>query len=146
MVGSRSFRTVFDTNLVFEGLTRKGGAAGLTVDAWLAGLLRVYVSNALAYEYVEVLSRKRSDPRWQQIKPVLGELISRAKFVAIYFSWRPSSNDPGDEHVIDCAMNAGAMVVTYNVADFRLAERTLGLRVMNPVQFINRLADDLEME
>ncbi|PIZ26050.1 MAG: toxin-antitoxin system toxin component, PIN family protein, partial [Chloroflexi bacterium CG_4_10_14_0_8_um_filter_57_5] len=33
-------RVVVDTNVLFEGLTRKGGAAGLVVDAWLAGLFR----------------------------------------------------------------------------------------------------------
>ena len=65
-------RVVIDTNVVFEGLTKKGGAAGLIVDAWLAGLLRVYVSNALAYEYTDVLSRKLSEARWQCLKPVLG--------------------------------------------------------------------------
>lgn len=56
-----SLRIVIDTNIVFEGLTKKGSAAGLIVDAWLAGLLDVYVSNALAYEYMDVLSRKLSE-------------------------------------------------------------------------------------
>jgi len=46
-----SFPVVIDTNVVFEGLTKQGGAAGLIIDAWLAGLLEVYISNALAYEY-----------------------------------------------------------------------------------------------
>ena len=49
---------VIDTNVVFEGLTKQGSAAGLVIDAWLAGLLQVHVSNALAYEYEDVLSRK----------------------------------------------------------------------------------------
>jgi hypothetical protein len=37
------------------------------------------------------------------------------------------SLDPGDEHVIDCAMNAQAPVVTLNTRDFRLAAQTLGI-------------------
>ena len=28
-------RVVIDTNVLFEGLTKQGGAAGLIVDAWL---------------------------------------------------------------------------------------------------------------
>ena len=127
-------RVVVDTNVVFEGLTKRGGAAGLIIDAWLAGLLQVYVSNALAYEYADVLSRKLSESRWQRIKPVLGTLLARTKFVTIYYSWRPISPDPGDEHVIDCAMNAGAIVVTSNERDFRAAEESLGLRVATPVE------------
>jgi predicted nucleic acid-binding protein len=61
------------------------------------------------------------------------------EFVPIYYSWRPSSPDPGDEHVIDCAMNAGATVITANIRDFQLAKRTLGLRVMTPVEFLSHL-------
>ena len=77
---------MIDTNVVFEGLTNQGGAAGLVIDAWLAGLLTVYVSNALAYEYVDVLSRKLSEKRWQTIRPVLGKLLDLCQFAAIYYS------------------------------------------------------------
>jgi predicted nucleic acid-binding protein len=136
-------RVVIDTNVLFEGLTKQGGAAGLIIDAWRAGLLRVFVSTALAYEYADVLSRKLSAARWQRIKPVLGALLVQVEFAPIYYSWRPSSPDPGDDHVIDCAMNAGATVISANVRDFQLAKRTLGLRVMTPVAFVSQFAEEL---
>jgi predicted nucleic acid-binding protein len=126
--------------VLFEGLTKQGGAAGLIIDAWRAGVLRVCVSTALAYEYADVLSRKLSAVRWQRLKPVLGALLAQVEFTPIYYSWRPSSPDPGDDHVIDCAMNAGAMVISSNIRDFQLAKRTLGLRVMTPVEFLSQLA------
>lgn len=135
-------RVVVDTNVIFEGLTRKGGACGLVVDAWRAGLFTVCISDALAYEYDDVLSRKFSERRWEETKPILAELVGgHAEFVTIWFSWRPASPDPGDDHVIDCAMNARALVVTYNVKDFGEAVRTLGLKVMSPVKFLEYLAD-----
>lgn len=87
-----------------------------------------------------------SEARWQRAKPVLGELFSKAEFVMAYFSWRPGSPDPADEHVIDCAMNAGAVVITSNVSDFKLAEESLGLRVLKPVDFVNQLAEELGSE
>ncbi len=133
-------RVVIDTNVVFQGLTKRGGAAGLLIEAWLAGLLQVYVSNALAYEYADVLSCKLSEARWQRIEPVLGTLLSKAQFVTIYYTWRPISPDPADEHVIDCAMNAGATVVTSNVRDFEKAGEALGLRVITPVEAVILLA------
>jgi len=75
-------RVVIDTNVVFEGLTRKGGACGLIIDAWRAGLFTVCILNALAYEYDDVLSRQFSERRWNSIKPLLTELVGdRAKFV-----------------------------------------------------------------
>ncbi len=70
-----SIRVVIDTNVVFEGLTRKGGACGLIVDAWYAGLFTVCISNTLAYEYDDVLSRKFSKHRWDETKPLLAELV-----------------------------------------------------------------------
>lgn len=144
MDGFLSLRIVIDINIVFEGLTNKNSAASLIMDAWLAGLLNVHVSNALAYEYMDVLSRKLSEMRWKKMVLVLGELLTKADFIDTYYSWRPSSPDPGDDHVIDCAMNAGAVVLTSNVRDFRLAEESLGLQVMNPVEFLNYLAVELE--
>jgi len=134
-----SLRIVVDTNVVFEGLTKQGGASGFIVDAWLAGLMVVCVSNALAYEYSDVLSRKLSEERWSKLKPVLGQLLSIAQYTSIYFSWRPTSPDAGDDLVIDCAMNAGAMVVTSNIRDFQSAKESLGLRVLTPVQFVEVL-------
>jgi predicted nucleic acid-binding protein len=140
MLSSASLRIVVDTNVVFEGLTKQGGASGLMVDAWLAGLMVVCVSNALAYEYSDVLSRKLSEERWSRLKPVLGQLLSIAQYTNIYFSWRPTSPDAGDDLVIDCAMNAGAIVVTSNIRDFQSAKKSLGLRVLTPVQFVEALA------
>jgi predicted nucleic acid-binding protein len=133
-------RVVVDTSVVFEGLTKQGGASGLIIDAWLAGLMVVCVSNALGYEYDDVLSRKLSEQRWSKLQPVLGQLLSVAQYTNIYFSWRPTSPDAGDDLVIDCAMNAGAIVVTSNIRDFRSAKESLGLRVLTPVQFVSVLA------
>ena len=140
MAADSSFRVVIDTNVVFEGLTKQGGAAGVVIDAWLASLLTVYVSNALAYEYVDVLSRKLSEKRWQTLRPVLGQLLDLCQFVEIHYSWRPTSPDPGDDLVVDCAMNAGATVIASNLRDFRSAEASLGLQVMTPVELIVKLA------
>lgn len=140
MPAQAPLRVVVDTNVVFEGLTKQGGAAGLVIDCWRAGLLRVYVSNSLAYEYADVLSRNLSEARWQLIKPVLGTLLAQAEFVVVYYSWRPMSPDPGDEHIVDCAMNAGAAVITENTRDFRTAEEALGLRVLTSVQLLEAMA------
>ncbi|MCI0396539.1 MAG: extracellular solute-binding protein, partial [Chloroflexi bacterium] len=59
--------------------------------AWLEG---IQANEPVAYEYTDVLSRKLSDKRWQDLKPVLGTLLSRAELTIVYFTWRPSSPDP----------------------------------------------------
>lgn len=133
-------KAIIDTNVVFQGLTQQGGSPGLIVDAWAAGLYKSCVSNALSYEYEDVLSRKLSDPRWMRIKPVLGYLLDKAEFVTVRYTWRPASPDPGDDHLIDCALNSGGIIVTSNIRDFRDAEQSLGLMVMTPEVFVAYLA------
>jgi hypothetical protein len=87
-------------------------------------LIVVCVSSTLTYEYVDVLSRKLAAERWATLQPVLVRLLSIAQYTSIYFSWRPTSPDPGDDLAID----------------FRSAKESLGLRVMTPVEFVNMLA------
>jgi predicted nucleic acid-binding protein len=135
-------RAVIDTNVIFEGLTRQGGACGLIVEGWLAGLFAPCVSDAVAYEYVDVLSRKLSERNWRRIRPVVGHMLGLAEFITVRYSWRPNSPDPADEHVIDCAMNANASVVTTNIRDFRLAAQSLGLYVMEPAAFIRVITQE----
>lgn len=50
----------------------RSSPSGLVIEAWLGRLFRPQVSNSLAYEYQEVLSRKLSPRRWIGLKPVLG--------------------------------------------------------------------------
>ncbi len=116
----------------------------MIIDAWLAGLIVVCVSNALACEYDDVLSRKLSALRWIKLRPLLGKLLSIVQYTNIYFSWRPTSPDAGDDLVIDCAMNANAIVVTSNIRDFRSAKESLGLQVLTPVQFVSLLVSEGE--
>ena len=137
---SSVYRVVLDTNVLFEGLTRQKGTCGLIIDAWLAGLIRVYVSDALAFEYVDVLSRKLSPAKWQQARVALRTLLAKADFIQIYYSWRPASPDPDDDLVIDCAMDANAWLITATIKDFRAAQADLGLQVITPLEFIGVLA------
>jgi predicted nucleic acid-binding protein len=84
-------RGVIDTNVVFEGLTKRDTAAGWIIEAWVAGLFQPCVSNGLAYEYVDVLSTKLSPARWSELRPLLHCLLEQAEPITIHYSWRPSS-------------------------------------------------------
>jgi predicted nucleic acid-binding protein len=132
---------VIDTNILFAGLTDGDVASDLVVEAWRATLFRPCVSTALALEYESTLSKKLAAQRWEQMQPILSTLLDAAVFVHINFTWRPASSDPGDDFVIDCALNANAMIVTQNKRDFRLARRELGLQVMSADDFVALLIE-----
>ena len=71
-------RAVIDTNVVFEGLTKRDSAGALILRAWWSGVFQACVSLALQYEYYDVLSRMLSPPRWQRVQPALGSLLRAA--------------------------------------------------------------------
>jgi predicted nucleic acid-binding protein len=87
MTEQRMLQAVIDTNVVFEGVTTQGSAPGLIVEAWLSQVFVACVSNALAYEYTDVLARKLSPGRWRRLQPMVGRLFAQARFVPVYFSW-----------------------------------------------------------
>jgi putative PIN family toxin of toxin-antitoxin system len=140
MNAKQRLRVVLDTNVVLEGLTKRSGVAGTIISAWSGGFLTVCVTDAMVYEYIDVLTRKLSPVRLPTITSALATLLSSAEIVTVYYRWRPSSPDPGDEFVIDCAMNANVALITSNLKDFRLAQQTLGLQLLTPKQLLVWLA------
>lgn len=135
-------RIVIDTNILFEGLTKKNGACFYLIQSWDKALFEVSVSYPLYLEYYDVLSRKLSSSKWEKVRPILGRLLSKATPTEIYYRWRPLSPDPSDDFVIDCALNANAILVTNNTKDFIVAQQVVGLRVLKPIDFIQRLVGD----
>ena len=132
-------RAVIDTNVLFEGLTDTASVGALVVDAWLGRLFIPCISDSVAYEYQDVLSRKLSVVRWQGIQQILSRLLMDAQYVNANFRWRPIARDIGDDHLVDCAMNTNACVVTYNRRDFATAVKQLNLSVFSPKEFIEAL-------
>ena len=57
-----------------------------------------------------------------------------------HFLWRPQLRDPKDEMVLETALNARAdALVTFNRADFEPACAKLGVELLSPSQFLEKL-------
>ena len=134
-------RAVVDTNVIFEGLTQNSGANFEIVRAWRYGLFIAFCCDTVSYEYYDVFYRKLSKARWDTTKPILSDLVKRADWQKINYRWRPISPDPGDDHVIECALNANASIVTLNIRDFKRASLQTGLLIFTPAQFLMQLAE-----
>lgn len=133
-------RAVVDTNVVFEGLTHLGPAAQV-VDAWVANEFAACVSTALALEYQDVLGRKLGTVKSEQALMALQALLARAEYVPIHYYYRPASPDPGDDFVVECALNGRALLVTSNLRDFQEPARELGLVAIAPAEFVRLLTE-----
>jgi len=61
--------------------------------------------------------------------------------VESHFVWRPQLRDPGDEMVLEAAVNGRAdAIVTFNHRDFGQAPQRFGLRVLLPRQALEELS------
>jgi predicted nucleic acid-binding protein len=132
---------VLDTNVVFAGLTDRASDAGRVVDLFLDQQpdLTLCVCDALTYEYEDLFGRRLSPRRIPDALGLLSRLLVNARYIHIDIDYRPIARDPGDDHVANCAINADAVLVTFNVRDFVPAVQTLGLITMTPGQFLTYL-------
>jgi len=67
-------------------------------------------------------------------------LIEMSQPVELFFRWRPQLHDPGDELVLEAAINGRASaIVTFNERDLRQARTRFDIEVLRPGEVLRRL-------
>lgn len=135
---------VLDTDVVVAGIRSRTGASAALITAALRGELAIALSVAMAIEYEAVVTRPAhvvaSGLPMQAIMVVIDALIAVAKPIVPHFRWRPQLRDPGDEIVLETAVNSSASaIVTFNRRDFLPAAERFGIDILLPVQALERL-------
>lgn len=131
---------VVDTNILVAALLRGAGSARAVVRACLQGHYRPVIGPALLAEYEDVVGRQAlftsSVLTRQERDEVLDALLSRCRWVEVYFAWRPNLPDEADNHLIELAVAAPAeVIVTRNLKDVSRGELKFPmLRVLTPEQ------------
>lgn len=100
------------------------------------------VALALEYESQCLLAEHRLASGLSDIETglFLDRLISMAEPVRTHFRWRPQLHDPGDEMVLDTAVNGQAeAIVTFNERDLRAARQSFGIEVIRPGEALRRI-------
>lgn len=128
---------VIDTNILVAAFRSSLGASFRLLQTLEQRQWRPVISPALALEYESVLKREihESGLTTMDIDDFLEYFFSRARLVQIYFRWRPVLPDPDDDRILEVAVRTGAPILTFNVRDFRGAER-FGIRTMTPGDFL----------
>ena len=139
-------RLVLDTNVLVAATRNRAGASNALVDAALLGRFTWLGSVALFLEYEDVLSRPASlsAAGWdrQEAELFLTAAARALEPVAMHYRWRPLSSDPGDEMVLDTAINGRAdMLVSFNKADLASISR-FGIPLVPPSEALGRLRLD----
>ncbi len=116
----------------------------------MAGELPIAVSVALALEYEDVLLRPAMLAQgWanrEQVLAVLDNVLARALLVQpIRVRRRPALLDPGDDLVLECAVEAKAIaIITTNIRDFAGASERYGLTLMKPGDLVAELRKEIQ--
>ena len=128
---------VIDTNVYIASLRSRRGASFALLELIDAELFQANLSHALALEYEAVGMRLLPTVPFgvEYLNTVLNYVFAASRFREIFYRWRPCLPDPGDDMVLELAVAAGgATIVTFNVKDFRGADR-FGVRVCTPGEF-----------
>jgi hypothetical protein len=101
-----------------------------------------FVPLALEYEAIcsEAEHRLAAGLSEQEVEIFLDAVVAMAEPVKTHFLWRPQLRDPGDEMVLETAVNGRAdALVTFNVRDFGAVPARFGIEVMIPRDAIGRM-------
>ncbi|MGD0347594.1 MAG: PIN domain-containing protein [Terracidiphilus sp.] len=137
-------RLVLDTDVVIAAMrSPTGGSAELLRRIRLGGATML-MTVALALEY-EALCRSAEHRLASGLSATeadifVDRLISMAEPVELYFRWRPQLRDPGDELVLEAAVNGRASaIVTFNERHLREAQASFDIEVLRPGEVLRRL-------
>jgi putative PIN family toxin of toxin-antitoxin system len=136
-------KAVLDTNVLVSARRSAQGASNRLLQAAVAGRFKMLVSVPLVLEYEAVLVRPENLAAFRLDRATVVEaldfLVGKAEPVWLDFMWRPQSNDPADEMLMDVAINGRAdHIVTFNDKDFPTAVR-FGISVTTPAAFLEML-------
>jgi putative PIN family toxin of toxin-antitoxin system len=133
-------RCILDTSVLVAGLRSKSGASARVLFEVAEGRVQLIASPAVFLEYEAVLKREKHGLNSDAVDGFLAELASILDPVEIRFVWRPLLTDPGDEMLIEAAINGRAeSIVTHNRRHFEKAGARFGMQVWSPAQLLEAL-------
>ncbi|MCE7987692.1 MAG: putative toxin-antitoxin system toxin component, PIN family [Caldilinea sp. CFX5] len=137
-------RVVLDTDVIIASMRSPTGASAAILKAAYLGQAQLLVSVALAIEYEAKCTLpehyRASGINLKDALAFVNGIIALAEPVMQYFFWRPQLRDPGDEMVLEIAINGRAdMIVTFNLRDYGQAPQRFGIALLQPKEAIWRI-------
>lgn len=131
-------RIIFGTNVLFSALRSRLGVSFRLLSLVGESRFSLQVSAPLIAEYEAVLKRGQLALSDAQIDDVIDFICAESEHHRIFYLWRPILKDPDDDFLLELAVKSQAIIVTWNVADFKKAS-PFGIQVMTPRQFMQKL-------
>jgi putative PIN family toxin of toxin-antitoxin system len=134
---------VLDTSVLVAGLRSSLGASSRLLGLVAEGIVTSLVSTRLFLEYEDVLKRpeqlRATAITESDVDGFLSALASASEAVELRYRWRPQVRDPGDEMVLEAAINGrAAALVTHNLRDFVAVGERFRIATISPREALQR--------
>lgn len=135
---------MLDTDVVVAAMRSPTGGSAELLRKIVTDKVTMLLTVALALEYEAICMlaehRLASGLSAPETGLFIDALIAIAEPVPLYFRWRPQLRDPGDELVLEAAVNGRAdAIVTFNEKDLREARTGFDIEVLRPGEILRRL-------
>ena len=134
-------RVVFDTSVLVAAARSRRGASNALLELLPCQEFSPAVSVPAFIEYRDALLRPENllQRTSSQAEAFLDFLLSVSHLQKIHFLWRPALPDPDDDLFLELAVAARcAYIITYNIRDFRGAEKW-GVSAVTPADFLRAI-------
>jgi predicted nucleic acid-binding protein len=123
-----------------------GGASAEILRLTRLGRIQLLANVALALEYEAICGRaehRRAAALSDTNADVfVAAVVALTEPVESHFLWRPQLRDPGDEMVLEAAVNGRAdALVTFNKRDFGEVPIRFGIEVLLPREALERIRE-----
>ena len=137
-------RTVLDTDVLVAAVRSDRGASRVLLTAALERRYPVLASVPLMLQYESVLTRSEHLAAARisaaDVEVLLDAIALVSEPIRISYLWRPVLSDPGDDLVLEAAVNGRAdVVVTFNRRHFEPAAAPFGVEILAPTDARRRL-------
>jgi putative PIN family toxin of toxin-antitoxin system len=137
-------RVVLDSDVVVAGVISPAGASRQLLIAAVDRRFELMLSVPLMLEWEAVLKRpeilRAAGGGPDEMDTVLDQLAAVGVPVDLHFLWRPRSQDPDDDMVLETAINGRADVIaTFNTRHLAAAAVYFGVAVQRPAAVLRRL-------
>lgn len=137
-------RLVLDTCVLVSAIRSPGGASDALVEFALNNTVEILISTPLDLKYEATLKRAEhlhvSGFTVLEVDSFIDAICKVGIEAPTKWKWRPQLNDPGDEMVLDTAINGGAQAIaTFNRSHFEEAAGRFGIDVLWPSEVLKKV-------
>lgn len=136
-------RVVFDTYVIVSAMLSPSAPPAQLVAAWEAQAFELCVSESLLSEYHRALSYERVASRHGMSSEETTLLIEEFRQFAVVLSpgYFPPiiADDPDDDKVLACAVEAGASFVVSGDRHLLAVQEYQGIQILSPTAFLTLL-------